>query len=164
MFFQTEVAEQLWNNDLAALQANAPVRSEEVVRHKDGTWHTYWTVKFPLLFILTMPLEFVPSPTTLPSASRQKAAQLQSEILFRSLFELSPDAVVILDPHDPNISSSIVDCNAAACLMNGYQRDELIGQSIDMVNANPYTPGGQTAYLEKLREAGYIKARGSSSP
>jgi PAS domain S-box-containing protein len=46
--FPKEVAEQLWNNDLAALRAKAPVRSEEVVKHKDGVWHTYWTVKFPI--------------------------------------------------------------------------------------------------------------------
>ena len=46
--FPKEVAEQLWNNDLAALQAKAPVRSEEVVKHKDGIWHVYWTVKFPI--------------------------------------------------------------------------------------------------------------------
>lgn len=46
--FPKEVAEQLWKNDLAALHAKAPVRSEEVVKHKDGTWHTYWTVKFPI--------------------------------------------------------------------------------------------------------------------
>jgi PAS domain S-box-containing protein len=46
--FPREVAEKLWNNDLAALKAKGPVRSEEVVKHKDGTWHTYLTVKFPV--------------------------------------------------------------------------------------------------------------------
>jgi PAS domain S-box-containing protein len=46
--FPPEVARVLWANDQAALAANAPLRSEEVVRHKDGTWHTYLTVKFPV--------------------------------------------------------------------------------------------------------------------
>jgi PAS domain S-box-containing protein len=46
--FPKEVAEQLWNNDLAASRAGKPVYSEEVVRHKDGLWHTYFTVKFPI--------------------------------------------------------------------------------------------------------------------
>lgn len=46
--FPKEVAQKLWDNDLAALRNNAPIRSEEVVKHKDGNWHTYWTVKFPL--------------------------------------------------------------------------------------------------------------------
>jgi PAS domain S-box-containing protein len=42
------VAKQLWDNDLAALHAKGPIRAEERVRHKDGSWHTYWTVKFPI--------------------------------------------------------------------------------------------------------------------
>jgi signal transduction histidine kinase len=41
--------------------------------------------------------------------------------------------------------------------MNGYQRDELIGHSIDMVNADPYTQAGQTAYLKRLRDKGTLK-------
>jgi PAS domain S-box-containing protein len=46
--FPADVAEALWSNDLAALRSGGPVYSEEVVRHKDGSWHTYLTVKFPI--------------------------------------------------------------------------------------------------------------------
>jgi PAS domain S-box-containing protein len=46
--FPQEVAAELWANDEAALRADAPQRAEEVVRHKDGSWHTYLTVKFPV--------------------------------------------------------------------------------------------------------------------
>ncbi|HET8729682.1 MAG TPA: PAS domain S-box protein [Moraxellaceae bacterium] len=46
--FPPDVAKVLWANDLAALQADGPVRSEEMVRHKDGSWHTYLTIKFPV--------------------------------------------------------------------------------------------------------------------
>jgi len=46
--FPREVAENLWNNDLAALKLGGPVESEEIVKHKDGNWHTYLTVKFPV--------------------------------------------------------------------------------------------------------------------
>jgi PAS domain S-box-containing protein len=88
---------------------------------------------------------------------RAEEAQQQSELLFRTLFELSPDAIMLIDPHDPDISSRIFDCNTAACQMNGYQRDELIGQSIDMLNAAPYTPTGRIDYLESVREAGNLK-------
>jgi diguanylate cyclase (GGDEF)-like protein/PAS domain S-box-containing protein len=80
-----------------------------------------------------------------------------NETLFRTLFALSPDAVVLLDPYDPNVSWPIIDCNAVACLMNGYQRSELIGQSIDILNVAPGTQAERMAYLEKLREAGVLK-------
>ena len=84
-------------------------------------------------------------------------ARQQSDLMFRGLFELSPDAVVLIDPNDPNISWPIVDCNAAACRMNGYLRDELIGHPVDIVNANPFIQTEKTAYLKKLREAGNLK-------
>ena len=46
--FPKEVAENLWNNDQTALKAGGPMESEEIVKHKDGRWHTYLTVKFPV--------------------------------------------------------------------------------------------------------------------
>ncbi|MGC1377088.1 MAG: PAS domain S-box protein, partial [Anaerolineales bacterium] len=88
---------------------------------------------------------------------RAETAREHSEALFQALFELSPDAIVIIDPHDPNVSWPIMDCNAAACRMNGYRRDELIGHSIDILNAAPFTPPGRNTYLEQLREAGNFK-------
>jgi diguanylate cyclase (GGDEF)-like protein/PAS domain S-box-containing protein len=85
------------------------------------------------------------------------AERKKNETLFRTLFELSPDAVVLLDPYDPTVSWPIIDCNAVACLMNGYQRSELVGQSIDILNVAPGTQAERMAYLEKLREAGVLK-------
>ena len=46
--FPAEVAQQLWANDLAALESNAPRRAEEMVQDKNGDWRTYLTVKFPV--------------------------------------------------------------------------------------------------------------------
>jgi PAS domain S-box-containing protein len=86
-----------------------------------------------------------------------ETALQQSEALFRALFELSPDAIVLIDPHDSNASWPIVDCNAAACLMNGYTRDEMVGHSIDIVNMAPYASAERTAYMEHLQEGGIYK-------
>jgi diguanylate cyclase (GGDEF)-like protein/PAS domain S-box-containing protein len=85
------------------------------------------------------------------------SAREKSEALFRELFELSPDAVLLIDPHDPNDSWPIIDCNAEACLMNGYSRNELIGQSIDILNMNPGTQAERIAYLKNLREASVFR-------
>jgi diguanylate cyclase (GGDEF)-like protein/PAS domain S-box-containing protein len=84
-------------------------------------------------------------------------AQQQSEFLFRALFEASPDAVMLIDPHDPNGSWPIIDCNAIACVMNGYGREEMIGHSIDIVNITPGPPAERIAYLKQIREAGNLK-------
>jgi len=46
--FPRDVADALWANDLAAQRAGTALESEESVAHKDGSWHTYMTSKFPL--------------------------------------------------------------------------------------------------------------------
>ncbi len=46
--FSKEMADQLWQNDLKALNSSSPIQVEEIVKHKDGTFHTYMTVKFPV--------------------------------------------------------------------------------------------------------------------
>jgi PAS domain S-box-containing protein len=79
-----------------------------------------------------------------------------SEARFRLLFEASPDAILLIDPNDPNISWPIVDCNEVACSMNGYTRDELIGQSIDILNASPGISTEREAYLEGIRKQGSL--------
>jgi PAS domain S-box-containing protein len=86
-----------------------------------------------------------------------EAARERSEGLFQALFKYSPDAVILIDPYDPNISWPIIDCNAAACDMNGYTREELIGQSIDILNISVGTEAERTAYLQQLRAAGSLK-------
>ncbi len=44
--FPHDIADALWKNDLAAREG--PVEVEEVVPHRDGSEHTYLTIKFPL--------------------------------------------------------------------------------------------------------------------
>jgi two-component system sensor histidine kinase/response regulator len=76
--------------------------------------------------------------------------------LLRTLLDLSPDAVVVIDPHDPKISWPVIDCNAAACRMNGYDRDELVGHSIDILNVTSGTEEERAVYMKGLRDAGKL--------
>ncbi|MBA3946332.1 MAG: PAS domain S-box protein [Herpetosiphonaceae bacterium] len=77
----------------------------------------------------------------------------ESEGRFQLLFEHSPDGVVLIDPHHPSGSWPIVDCNAAFCRMNGYTREEFVGQFIDMLYVNPAESGD---YLARLRIVGML--------
>jgi PAS domain S-box-containing protein len=83
---------------------------------------------------------------------RAEAARKQSDATFRSLFDLMPDAVILIDPFAEGILWPIVDCNAAACRMNGYERHELIGQPIDILNLTTGKPAERQAYLQDLRQ------------
>jgi PAS domain S-box-containing protein len=84
------------------------------------------------------------------------ASLADSETRFRLLFEASPDAIVLIDPQDANTSWAIVDCNESACRMNGYTRDELIGHSVDLLNAAPPEPGEREEYLSRIRQKGIL--------
>lgn len=81
----------------------------------------------------------------------------ERETLFRALFEYSPDAIFLIDPYDPHISWPIIDCNTVACEMNGYSREELIGQSIDILNIYKPQKAERTAFLSQIRAAGKLK-------
>jgi PAS domain S-box-containing protein len=75
---------------------------------------------------------------------------------FQILFDKSPDAVVLLDPHAPDVSWPIVDCNPAFCQMNGYDRDELIGQSIDILHKKPDSPANRANFFQRLHQEGTV--------
>ncbi|MEJ2147904.1 MAG: PAS domain S-box protein [Chloroflexota bacterium] len=75
------------------------------------------------------------------------AAAQESEERFRTLFERLPDAVNIIDPLD----RTIVDCNEATCSMNGYTREELIGQSIDILHQEEASQEEQDSFRERLQ-------------
>jgi PAS domain S-box-containing protein len=84
----------------------------------------------------------------------------ESEEQFRLLFEASPDAILLIDPHASDGSWPIVDCNAVACTMNGYLRQELIGRSVDLINEAPGKAGERKEYLEFLRQEGVLHRDG----
>jgi len=77
----------------------------------------------------------------------------QTETLLQALLDLLPEAVVVIDPNDPDGHWPILDCNESASLMNGYRRDELIGQSIDILNVTSGTAAERAEYMKELREA-----------
>ena len=83
-------------------------------------------------------------------------ALVESQKLFKELFNASPDAIVLIDPHHPTVLWPIVDCNKAACLMNGYTREEMIGQSIDLLNGTNENPEDRISYYNILKQEGII--------
>ena len=59
---------------------------------------------------------------------RAEAALAESEKMLRGLFEFAPDAIVVLD-----CEGRILRVNAQAERVFGYQRDEMVGQSVEVL-------------------------------
>jgi two-component system sensor histidine kinase/response regulator len=56
----------------------------------------------------------------------------------QAIWDKSPLSIMLFDPCDPQVPAKIVDCNPAACELHGYTREELIGRSIDVLEATPW--------------------------
>ncbi len=78
--------------------------------------------------------------------TQAESALRASEELFRGLFEHSPDAIFLIDP----ATFHIIDCNEVACRMNGYRREELVGQRVEKMNAGEVADELKAAYVQHL--------------
>lgn len=85
--FPPDVAEALWNNDRQVLSSGRPVVAEERVRHKDGRWHTYHSIKFPLLDRAGKAYAVCAISVDVTARKEAEQALAESELKFRQLAE-----------------------------------------------------------------------------
>ncbi len=90
-----------------------------------------------------------------------------SEERFRSLFDLASDSIFLLDPSGDN-GPIVVDANVAACTINGYAREEMIGLPISLldspegarnaegINARIMTGNAVTFEVSHVRKDGHV--------
>ena len=83
-----------------------------------------------------------------------EAALSESEERFRTLFESSPDAIVLYDPQVP--TWPIVDCNQSLGRMIGYSREELLGQPLTTATGVKYDPVRVAQSIDRLRREGRL--------
>jgi PAS domain S-box-containing protein len=156
--FPEEVARRFREEDQELRTSARPFEiTEENVPNQLKGLRVLHLRKAPILGADGSPRYVLGTSEDITERQQAEAARRQSEALFRALFENSPDAVLLIDPHDPDVSWPIVDCNAEAGRMNGYSREELIGQSIDILNLTRGTEAERAAYLNRLRAAGNLK-------
>jgi PAS domain S-box-containing protein len=85
---------------------------------------------------------------------KAESALQESTLQLRTLFEASPDAIMLIDPQG---NWPIVDCNPAACRMNGYTREELIGKSVDILNTENSTVEEHAEYFEQVQNTDVLR-------
>ncbi|HVZ66277.1 MAG TPA: response regulator [Lacunisphaera sp.] len=70
----------------------------------------------------------------------------------RALWDDAPLSIMLFEPNDPEVPVKIVDCNPMACALHGYTREELIGRSVDFLEARPWTKESAPGWIQGLRE------------
>ena len=154
-FFPTELAAKYYADEQALIKSGQSlIATEEPTVNSSGNWRWLTTTKIPFRDPEGKVVGIVGMGRDITQQRRTEDALRESEARFRELFEASPDAVVLLDTQDP--SWPIIDCNSAACEMNGYSREQLIGKSIDILNSTPGDQAGRKTYLERLKREGTL--------
>jgi len=156
-FHPKEIAEKFFTDDQLVIQTGQPLLNcEEYSFDEEGQIKWLLTSKFPLRDEKGQIIGLVGITRDITKPKQAEEALRESEERFRHLFEVSPEAIMLIDPFDTKEDWPIVDCNEIACKMNGYTREELIGKSIDIVNISVGKPEERAVYLEKLRQAPLI--------
>ena len=84
-----------------------------------------------------------------PGASR--GAGLSREVL-EAIWDISPLGMQIMRPGDSATPIVLEDCNPTICRMHGYKREELVGRSIDLLQAVPWTQTIGRGWFESLKK------------
>ena len=135
---------------------NGSAISEYRWLHADGTYHWFYHVTTLTRDARSNPDDLVSYTLDITKRKLTEEHLRESEARFRLLFEHSPDGIVLMDPHDATVRWPIVDANAAACRLNGYAREDLIGLSHDLLHVGPHTMTDDVL-LALLREKGTIQ-------
>jgi two-component system sensor kinase FixL len=144
--FPAEQAQVLRANDLRVLESRRPVEREEVVE-QGGEARTRYSLTFPLLY---------PDGTAYAvcGVSTDITERRHAEEKFRLAVEASPNAIVML-----NRDGEIVLVNVQTEKLFGYRREELIGQSVEMLVPERFR-GGHPADRAKFFAAPQARAMG----
>lgn len=92
-----------------------------------------------------------------PAALRNAIDQLRENAqLAQGIFASSPDAILVMDPSDEQEPLSIVMCSDVVCLWHRWQRDELIGRSVNLLERDPtrWTAAEAAELVSRLRVVG----------
>lgn len=76
----------------------------------------------------------------------------ESEARFRTLFELSPQPVVVSDPD----TGRLIDVNERFCALSGYAKDEAIGKTSTELGL--FSPEQRASFMELFRNKGDVSA------
>ena len=129
--FPKDVAQALWENDQAAVRSDSTIEVEEIVSHKDGTLHTYLTLKFPVRDSVGKVFGTCAISTDI---TERKHAEANLK-LAANVFSHAREGITITDAN-----GTIIDVNATFSDITGYSREDVIGQNPRILSSGRQGP------------------------
>ena len=126
------------------------VNEELRLRKKDGTFFTGSVSTVAVKDDLGKVLFYDGVIMDVTEQKQAKDALVESEVKFRSLFDLSPQAIALVHRE----SSAIVDVNDKFCQLFKFQREDIIGQS--PVDLGLYTKTKRNQFTSNLEKTGKL--------
>lgn len=152
-----ELAEQFHADEQEIIQSGRPlINHEEPLDQLSGTTRWNLVTKVPFRDKYGNIKGIVGSARDITEQKQVERTLRENEQFFRLLFTTSPDSIILFDPFSTAVPWEIIDCNEVACRMNGYTREELIGKSVDMLNAKTSTFDELESHLQKLQREGVL--------
>ena len=152
-----ELAEQFHADEQEIIQSGRPlINHEEPLDQLSGTTRWNLVTKVPFRDHYGNIKGIVGSARDITKQKQVERTLRENEQFFRLLFTTSPDSIILFDPFSTTVPWEIIDCNEVACRMNGYSREELIGKSVDMLNAKTSTFDELESHLQKLQREGVL--------
>lgn len=149
--FSEETAEKLRQNDLEVIRQRGSILREETnIVSSTGETRTYLSRKIPLYDADGQVVGLCGISTDITEAYHQRTALAKSEEQLRTVIESSPNGILLVDE-----AGIIRRVNREAESIFGYSREELIGQSVDILVSD-----ASVAHNDKLRQ-GYAVSHAS---
>jgi|GEM_PF-2282629 PAS domain S-box-containing protein len=151
-------AEKIFSEDLMVIQSGkASFTPDTKFTDSTGRLRILQTTKIPFIDYISEETAIIGVAVDITDKVSAEKALEESEKRFRTLFNNNPNGIILTDPD----TLTIVDCNDSACIMNGYSREELIGQSINILHPEKIkTPLETTDVsktdLEKIKSKGVL--------
>jgi PAS domain S-box-containing protein len=121
--FPQDVAESLWASLLTVQNAGTSIEAEETFNHRDGTVHTYLTIKFPVALPGEAPFGICALSTDITEYKKSQKALEESENRLASFFSEAPAGLVLFDKN-----LRFLQINPTLARNTGNQPEELIGK------------------------------------
>ena len=129
-----ELAEQYYADDLRVLRQGESIQNrEEQIRDRSGEFHWHLTTKVHLCQPDGKITGLLCICRNIEQQKRDEHALLDSERLYRNLFEMASDALVLID----NETGAVIEANPAATRLYGFTHEEWLQMNHADVSAEP---------------------------